>query len=450
MPARPTERGDRSRLGRTQEHEGSWRSLDPVALRRPRGGLRDLVHGSVDGSSGPIGQFDAGTDSGLRFDGAEDASGSEVSVPDAAAIPDATAIPDAMAIPDATPLDATTLPDATTPDATVPDAATTPDATTGPDAAIPDATASDGAVRPDVSAEGGSCSPGDVTGFVAPAYRPAVASESCPAGMIEHFHSSCLAGDAPSGACRANFGPQAPADNRACAACLLTPETAARWGAIVDQGATASVNVAGCLELKGNRVCAELSQRSDACQDYACRASCPVTDAAGHAAYTRCRERAGAGGCKGYTSAEDTCVAAVDAGVGRECLSWQAKPGATFEDMFKAVAPVFCAKPDPITRCSRELTLSACVNCCGAAYPEGARVYDAAQRSCLCEAPRCGAQCATTYCAVNPSSPDPTCTTCANSKLEECRTTVTNVCGASSECQALGACMSSAGCFVKP
>lgn len=188
------------------------------------------------------------------------------------------------------------------------------------------------------------CRPGDVSSFVAPPYKSAARKPgACTPALVDAFYMNCLDSSAAANRCSASFGAGSPAANRVCAACLLSPETAATYGAVVDATDTLTLNLAGCMELKGNRTCAEAVQRTDACQASACRSLCPVVDEGSMRAYVQCTSDASVGGCKPYADAESACTdASADGGAGYECFAWRANPSPTFEDIFRTVAPVFC------------------------------------------------------------------------------------------------------------
>lgn len=194
-----------------------------------------------------------------------------------------------------------------------------------------------------------ACKPGDVSTFSAPAYKPAAAKAgACTPALIDSFFTNCLDEAAPQNGCATNFGSGASAANKACSACLITQDTAAKYGALVDHGDTVSVNIPGCMELKGNRTCAESVQKNDACQELACRANCPVTDNTTLRQYSQCQQQASAGGCKTYAEAETACSdASADGGAGNECWAWLSNTNAAFKDIYLTVAPIFCGGTAP-------------------------------------------------------------------------------------------------------
>lgn len=185
-----------------------------------------------------------------------------------------------------------------------------------------------------------TCAPGDVSTFMPPAYKPAARmAGACTAAYITAFYDNCLAANATMQTC-APWGSSGDGMHKACAGCILSAETASSYGALVEHKGTVSINVAGCMEIKqGNQTCAKAYQASDACNEAACAANCPVTDDASFQLYQACVQQAAANGCKTYGQAAACADAAADGGAAAVCFQ-----GQSFQDLYNSVVPVFCGQ----------------------------------------------------------------------------------------------------------
>jgi hypothetical protein len=191
-----------------------------------------------------------------------------------------------------------------------------------------------------------ACPPAALGSWQPPPYRHAspVQPTACTAALIADFYASCLGPMASAAACDASWGNNQDATHQTCQSCLVTPVTAATWGAVVQfgSGATVSLNVGGCIELldanaTGGVACATSVQQADECEHKACDATCPVTDDASFADWKACIAAASAGACAAYTAAAGCARSELDAGPAARCIS-----GAAFQDQFTAIASVFC------------------------------------------------------------------------------------------------------------
>jgi hypothetical protein len=202
----------------------------------------------------------------------------------------------------------------------------------------------DGATGDDASTgdDGGmtTCAPGDVSTFMPPAYKNAKkVAGACTQQFITSFYNDCLAPNATMTTC-APWGSSGDAAHKACAACIITAESAAQYGALIEHKGTVSVNIPGCMELKdtaGGLACAKSYQASEECDDAACAANCPVTDDASFQLYQACTQQAAANGCKTYSQAAACADAEADGGAAAACFS-----GMTFQDLYNSVTPIFC------------------------------------------------------------------------------------------------------------
>jgi len=192
-----------------------------------------------------------------------------------------------------------------------------------------------------------SCQPGSVTTYQPGAYRPAsgkwqgLCVADAEGDPIARFYDQCLGPDANSDQCN-SFR----TTNTSCVGCILTSETAMKYGPILDHGGFVTANVAGCLELASDQSdaselaselsCAKAVQGLAGCELAACEANCAVNDAASLAEYDTCATEAETGGCASYAAAASCVESASDASaVGAACLS-------DFQTFYQVVVPYFC------------------------------------------------------------------------------------------------------------
>jgi len=202
-----------------------------------------------------------------------------------------------------------------------------------------------------LGSDASACQPGDVSTWQAGNYRPAAdPTDACSAADVGDFYAKCIDGSSSSAALCAAF----KASHPACYACILTPDTAARYGPIVQHGDFATSNVAGCIELSAESAsapdpsllaCAQAVQALGGCELAACEANCPVTDPASFASYEACTTAADQGGCEAYESAASCAEALQDGGAAdagalvEQCLL------PSFKDFYDHVVPRFCSAP---------------------------------------------------------------------------------------------------------
>jgi hypothetical protein len=214
----------------------------------------------------------------------------------------------------------------------------------------------DSGVGPDTGADvvqpvdASACQPGDLRTFHPDGYHPASGAWQgvCPVDgfndAIQGFFASCLSTLATTDLCSA-FRTQ----YATCFDCILTPESAATYGPIIDHGGFVTGNVAGCIELSGTAdtgagdlPCAEAVQARTGCELAACQANCPVHDAASLASYDTCADQADKGGCQSYLAAASCEDGVADAGgPATDCLLQD------FKSFYDAVVPRFCGKAAP-------------------------------------------------------------------------------------------------------
>jgi hypothetical protein len=197
-----------------------------------------------------------------------------------------------------------------------------------------------------------SCQPGSVATYRPDPYHAAsgAAQGACVAGAagdpIAGFYEECLDPATRSDAACNTFSQTYPA----CVACILTPETATKYGPILDHGGFVTANVAGCLELAGDEQqgdaselpCAKAVQALAGCELAACEANCPVDDGASLNEYDACSSSAAVSGCESYDAAAACEDAEGEASAfGAACVSDD------FQTFYDLVVPVFCGPPAP-------------------------------------------------------------------------------------------------------
>ena len=194
--------------------------------------------------------------------------------------------------------------------------------------------------------DGGVCLPGDVTTYH-PMYHPAdVQPTACTQDLVASFFKACLGSSASKADC--DSFRQA---NPTCASCIVSPESAAEYGPIVDHGGFVTANVAGCIEVNvqsaldaggGALGCAHAVQALEGCELAACEVNCPVSDAASLSEFQGCSSSVDSMGCATFAAAA-TCTAP-DAGDGVPtiCLT------SDFGTFYDAVVPLFCLPRPPV------------------------------------------------------------------------------------------------------
>jgi hypothetical protein len=182
--------------------------------------------------------------------------------------------------------------------------------------------------------------PADVSGFTPPTkvHDYNAPQQKCTNAQIAGFYAACLDSNAPMGACTnwSNMASDAAGSNKDCGACLVTSNTASKYGPVIAGQGVVSLNIAGCLANAGAATCALSYEINDACVDAACEEQCPVSDNASFAKYQQCRTNAQNGGCKKYADKVDQDCPA-DAGAVVTCTDF-----ADFQAGFTAFAKIFC------------------------------------------------------------------------------------------------------------
>jgi hypothetical protein len=205
----------------------------------------------------------------------------------------------------------------------------------GDDVFVPDSPGDD--------ADSGCPTPADITGWTPPAYHPATGSDQgkCTDAFISAYFTDCLGPTATQATC-APWGTSGDAAHKACAQCLLTLSTAAKYGPLVEYKGVVNANIAGCIELKdptNGVACATAVQQSEECDHAACDPVCPVKDDPSFQLWLQCVQAAEAGQCKPYADKAACANAEQDGGPAAACF-----PGANakFIDYYDVLAPIFC------------------------------------------------------------------------------------------------------------
>lgn len=192
--------------------------------------------------------------------------------------------------------------------------------------------------------DGGTCSPADVSSYH-PMYHPAgVELGACTEPQMTLMYSACFApATKDSGLCKDFINA-----NGACADCILTPESATRYGPIVDHGGFLTENVAGCIEVEVDRQsqadsgaselgCAKAIQALEGCELAACEINCPVSDASSLASFSKCASAADAAGCQTFAAEASCANPDADAGpLPSACVQ------PDFQSFYQHVARLFC------------------------------------------------------------------------------------------------------------
>jgi hypothetical protein len=184
-----------------------------------------------------------------------------------------------------------------------------------------------------------ACAPGDVSGFMAPAYVHAhQQTGACTDQQIADFYSKCLDTTTRLKADCDALKAAAPT----CTGCIEVPSTAATWGATFTRSGVIWVNVGGCMELLGGAdglACAKLNQAASACNDAACAPTCPVTDDASFQLYEACIQQSAANGCMSMEQQAAACETTISMGDGGAVICTQ---GSVFQDFYNGIVPIFC------------------------------------------------------------------------------------------------------------
>jgi hypothetical protein len=187
--------------------------------------------------------------------------------------------------------------------------------------------------------DGSACLPGDVTTY-SPLYHPATGAYlgKCGDTEVKDFYSYCLGPNASADSCNAFMADGGTSD---CADCLLTPDSAPKYGPLIGHGSFVTANVPGCIEITDSTstglACAKAVQALAGCELLACEANCDVHDGASLNAYESCAASADQSGCSTYASASSCVQSLEEAGDGvAQCLA------SDFATFYYLAAQLFC------------------------------------------------------------------------------------------------------------
>ncbi len=188
-------------------------------------------------------------------------------------------------------------------------------------------------VAPDTSMA--ACAPGDTSGFT-PMWVPPVSDpNACTDVQISTFFANCYDAKTKSTmACQAWI--KVPA-NATCFGCLDTPDTAMKYGVLIEHKGYVTANVAGCEAVitkdSSSMGCAAKLAAENDCTHYACETNCPLTsDPQTFTDFSNCLNNAPKTTCKSFVAA--LCS---DAGVDLSVCT-----GKTFPEYYFAIAPIMC------------------------------------------------------------------------------------------------------------
>lgn len=186
------------------------------------------------------------------------------------------------------------------------------------------------------------CDPQSVSGWT-PAWTPPEAWKQnvCTSSQIAGFYAACLTPPIVESTCQAFVG-----QNATCTACLQTEDTAPTSGAIVwhEHDAYWTVNVAGCIaQAMGDTAgtgCGESYSAAIACRQASCNACwAGQGTTTTFAEFSTCEDQAGGTTCESYTNAVPAACGDLTTTPASVCMP---SSGATAQDAFMQVAPLFC------------------------------------------------------------------------------------------------------------
>jgi hypothetical protein len=203
-------------------------------------------------------------------------------------------------------------------------------------------TGDDGAASDDSSSAPACPTPVDEMNFMPPAYKHAkTVLGACSASDIAGYDAACLNSSTASQTNCTNFKNA----HGTCFSCLESKSSDSTWGPLVSWNGVVSANVAGCIELKNpsDTACPQTIESSDECTHAACDSVCPVTNATSFASWQMCAQTADAQACGKYATPAQSCYMGDDAAATAVCNLQQY---ASFDDIFNALAPIFCGGGD--------------------------------------------------------------------------------------------------------
>jgi len=184
-----------------------------------------------------------------------------------------------------------------------------------------------------------TCAPADVSTFT-PSWIPPVAPQptACSQTQIGDFYSKCFDATTSNTTDCTNWEKA----NATCDKCMVTADTATKYGALISSTGVTTANIGGCIALlDGNATdqgCGAKYLAAFQCGQAACADACPIPagDNAAFKAYTSCLSKAATTVCKTYEAAKCKSADAGDA-IDR-CLNTPTD----FQSYFIDIGAVFC------------------------------------------------------------------------------------------------------------
>jgi hypothetical protein len=194
------------------------------------------------------------------------------------------------------------------------------------------------------------CVPGDVTGYVPVWHPPNAPQSACTEAELDDLIADCFGTVGSKQACD-SFQAASPA----CWACMVTPDTSATWGPVVESSLTPFTygNFAGCLAIEtgdgSSTSCGAVQQAARVCTEYACSGKqCPRNNAIEIAAIAQCVDDAMGTSCASYQVAELACVQGLQAEGGSNAAAVHYCNESVYGDAptyYRALGVVFCVAP---------------------------------------------------------------------------------------------------------
>jgi hypothetical protein len=177
--------------------------------------------------------------------------------------------------------------------------------------------------------------PTDVSAFMPPAYKgPVVPSNACADSDVMTYYTDCV-DMYDQTKCNAFTGA-----HMGCATCLETidPSKVTALGASFDRGPYIFLNTAGCVDINGDKACAQALQALDACEDAGCLDICWNQSAMMQAdadALDKCYTAIDGKGCKKY-------VDDINAKCGADSGAFATCKVSSFATSYPIYAKIFC------------------------------------------------------------------------------------------------------------
>lgn len=188
----------------------------------------------------------------------------------------------------------------------------------------------------------GVCHPRSVTGF-SPTWIPPLGPHAgaCDAQQITTFFDDCYGSGGSGPTCDAFVNGPA---NTACVACLDTPNTASKYGALIDFSGIVYVNLGGCVSLVEpcNQSCAQAFEAVADCTAASCD---PVSSCTTSSAYSTCETAAQSGtcACDGFVASGNCMNTIADASHPSYATCFGSQTS-DFQTLYTAVATFICGQ----------------------------------------------------------------------------------------------------------